>query len=90
MSSSMLPPPSTTRAYRHGLEQLVGAELLYQRGFPTQARYLFKHALVRDAAYLSLLKRTRQRYHRRIAQVLEERFPETGETQPELVAVRYS
>lgn len=75
---------------RHGLKQLVEAELLYQRGLPPQARYLFKHALVRDAAYLSLLRRTRQRYHRRIAQILEERFPETVETQPELVAQHYT
>jgi class 3 adenylate cyclase/predicted ATPase len=68
------------------LGRLVEAELLYQRGLPPQASYLFKHALIRDAAYQSLLKSTRQQYHQRIAQVLEVQFPETAETQPELVA----
>jgi predicted ATPase len=68
------------------LSRLVEAELVYQRGLPPQATYMFKHALIRDAAYQSLLKSTRQQYHRQIAEVLEERFPETTETQPELLA----
>ena len=72
------------------LGRLVEAELVYQRGVPPQATYLFKHALVVDAAYASLLKSTRQQYHQRIAQVLEERFPETVETQPELLAHHYT
>ena len=72
------------------LRQLVEAELLYQRGVPPQATYLFKHALIQDAAYQSLLKSTRQQYHQRIAQVLAERFPETAETQPELLAHHYT
>jgi predicted ATPase len=71
---------------QHGLAQLVEAELLYQRGIPPQAIYLFKHALIRDAAYESLLRSTRQQYHQRIAQVLEAQFPETTEAQPELLA----
>jgi predicted ATPase/class 3 adenylate cyclase len=71
---------------QQGLAQLVEAELLYQRGHPPQATYLFKHALVQDAAYQSLLRSTRQQYHQRIAQVLEARFSETVETQPELLA----
>ena len=75
---------------QHGLRQLVGAELVYQRGVAPQATYLFKHALIQDTAYQSLLKSTRQPYHRQIAQVLEERFPETVETQPELVAQHYT
>jgi predicted ATPase len=50
-----------------GLVQLVQAEVLYQRGTPPQATYLFKHALIQDAAYQSLLKSTRQHYHQRIA-----------------------
>ena len=50
----------------------------------------FKHALIQDAAYQSLLKSTRQQYHQRIAQVLEARFPETVETQPELLAHHYT
>jgi predicted ATPase len=65
---------------------LVEAEFLYQQGLPPQATYTFKHALIQAAAYQSLLKSTRQQYHQRIAQVLEARFPETVETQPELLA----
>jgi class 3 adenylate cyclase/predicted ATPase len=72
------------------LRRLVEAELLYQRGLPPQATYTFKHALIRDAAYESLLKSTRQQYHQRIAPTLEERFPETVETQPELLAHHYT
>src|SRR5262249_29322056 len=75
---------------RHGLHQLVDAEFLYQQGLPPQATYLFKHALIQEAAYQSLLRSTRQQYHQRIAQVLEARFPETGETQPELLAHHYT
>ena len=54
-------------------------------GCRRRRRYLFKHALIQDTAYQSLLKSTRQQYHQQIAQVLEERFPETKETQPELL-----
>jgi class 3 adenylate cyclase/predicted ATPase len=72
------------------LARLVEAEIVYQRGLPPQASYLFKHALIRDAAYESLLKSTRQHYHQRIAQVLAERFPETAEIQPELLAHHYT
>jgi predicted ATPase len=64
--------------------------LLMQRGIPPQATYTFKHALIRDAAYQSVLKRTRQHYHQRIAQVLEAQFPEVMDTQPELVAYHYT
>jgi class 3 adenylate cyclase/predicted ATPase len=69
-----------------GLSQLVEAELLYQRGRPPRATYIFKHALIQDAAYQSLLKRTRQQCHRQVADILESRYPETVETQPELLA----
>ena len=62
--------------------RLVEAELLYQRGVPPQATYLFKHALIQEAAYQSLLKSTRQQYHQRIAQVLEAHFPETVRPNP--------
>jgi len=75
---------------QRGLHQLVAAELLYQRGLPPQATYLFKHALIQDAAYQSLLRSTRQQYHQRIAQVVEEGFPELCETQPELLAHHYT
>ena len=73
-----------------GLAQLVAAELVYQRGRAPEARYLFKHALVQDTAYQSLLKSKRREYHQQIAQVLEERFAETVVTQPELVAHHYT
>ena len=72
------------------LQRLVTAELLFQRGMPPQATYLFKHALIQDVAYQSLLKSTRQHYHQRIAQVLEARFPEVVAIQPELLAHHYT
>ena len=75
---------------RHGLQQLVEAEFLYQQGLPPQATYLFKHALIQDTAYQSLLRSTRQQYHQQIAQVLEAQFPASVETQPELVAQHYT
>ncbi len=75
---------------QHGLRQLVEAELVYQRGTPPHATYMFKHALIQEAAYQSLLRSTRQQYHQRIAQVLEARFPALVETQPELVAQHYT
>ena len=82
--------PLDEAALQQGLRQLVEAELLYQRGLPPQATYLFKHALIQDTAYQSLLKSKRQQYHQQIAQVLEEQFPETVETQPELLAHHYT
>jgi class 3 adenylate cyclase len=75
---------------QQGLHQLVEAEFLYQQGLPPQATYLFKHAPIQDAAYQSLLRSTRQQYHQRIAEVLEARFPESCETQPELLAHHYT
>jgi predicted ATPase len=68
------------------LGRLVDAELVYQRGSVPEATFTFKHALIQDTAYQSLLKRTRQQYHQRIAQTLEARFPEMTETRPELLA----
>jgi class 3 adenylate cyclase/DNA-binding winged helix-turn-helix (wHTH) protein len=75
---------------QHGLHQLVQAEFVYQQGLPPQATYLFKHALIQDAAYQSLLRRTRQQHHQRIAQVLEAQFPEIVAIQPELLAHHYT
>jgi predicted ATPase len=72
------------------LVRLVEAEIVYQRGLPPHATYIFKHALIQDAAAQSLLKTTRQHYHQQIAQVLEAQFPATAETQPELVAHHYT
>ena len=82
--------PQDEHTLQAGLAQLVGAELLYQRGRPPRARYIFKHALIQDAAYASLLKSTRQHIHQQIAEVLEARFPTLVETQPELVAQHYT
>jgi class 3 adenylate cyclase/predicted ATPase len=78
--------PQDEETLQAGLEQLVAAELLYQRGRPPRARYVFKHALIQDAAYASLLKSTRQQIHQRTAQVIEAQFPEMVATQPELLA----
>ncbi len=69
-----------------GLERLVAVELLYQRGRPPRATYVFKHALIQDAAYASLLRSTRQQAHQKVVQVLEGLFAEAMETQPELLA----
>jgi class 3 adenylate cyclase/predicted ATPase len=77
-------------ALRRGLHQLVAAEFLYQQGLPPEATYRFKHALIQETAYQSLLRSSRQQYHQRIAQVLEARFPERCETQPELLAHHYT
>ncbi len=68
------------------LTKLVDAEMLFPRGRGSQVSYLFKHALIQDAAYLSLLKTKRQGFHLKIASVLEEQFATTRETQPELLA----
>ena len=88
------PPPgrdATGRGPRApGSHQLVEAELLYQRGVGATAVYLFKHALIHEAAYASLVRRTRQHYHQHIAQVLETQFPDTVATQPELLAHHYT
>ena len=75
---------------QQGLSKLVKAELLYQRGIPPKATYTFKHALIQETAYFSLLKGTRQQYHQRIAGKLVGEFAETVATKPELVAHHYT
>ncbi len=72
------------------LRRLAESELIFQRGDPPQARYTFKHALVQDAAYHSLLRANRSLQHRRVAEALERQFPETIEKQPELIAYHYT
>jgi predicted ATPase len=74
--------PLDEATLQQSLRQLVEVELLYQRGMPPQATYLFKHALIQEAAYQSLLRSTRQ--------ILESQFPHTAETQPELLAQHYT
>jgi class 3 adenylate cyclase/tetratricopeptide (TPR) repeat protein len=68
------------------LAQLVSAELIYRRGTPPDAEYTFKHALVQDAAYSTLLRGRRQQLHAHIAATLEDRFPEIVAAQPALLA----
>jgi len=72
------------------LALLVETEVVAQRGLPPQATYTFRHALIQGAAYQSLLRSTRQQYHQQLAQVLEARFPDICETQPELLAHHYT
>jgi tetratricopeptide (TPR) repeat protein len=72
------------------LEQLVRSELVFCHGEIPHAVYTFKHALVRDAAYASLLKSRRVHLHAAIANALEQEFPEVVQTQPEIVAYHYT
>ena len=72
------------------LNQLVDAELLNQHLLSFQRSYSFRHALIRDAAYESLLRSKRRQYHGQIATALQESFPETGNVNPELIAVHYT
>jgi class 3 adenylate cyclase/predicted ATPase len=82
--------PWDEESLQRGLHQLVEAEFLYQRGLPPNASYLFKHALIQEAAYQSLLRSTRHQYHQQIAHVLEVQFPETTEIHPEVLAHHYT
>ena len=63
----------------------MNAELVFRRGTPPDAEYTFKHALVQDTAYGTLLRGRRQQLHARIASTLESQFPDVVETQPELL-----
>jgi class 3 adenylate cyclase len=71
---------------RSALDRLTEAGLLFRQGAPPHATYLFKHALVQDAAYSTLLREPRRALHARIADTLESQFTEIAESQPELVA----
>ena len=68
------------------LDRLIAAGLLFRQGVPPHATYLFKHALVQDAAYGTLLREPRRALHARIAETLESQFAEIAENQPELLA----
>ena len=81
--------PLDEAALKKALDQLIDAELIYRRGAWPDTIYEFKHALVQDAAYNSLLRSKRQQLHQRIAKILEERFAETVESKPELLAHHY-
>ncbi|KPJ91588.1 MAG: hypothetical protein AMJ53_11330 [Gammaproteobacteria bacterium SG8_11] len=77
--------PSETQ-FDNRLAHLVYSELLYQRGIPPEATYTFRHALVHELAYQSLLKKTRQQYHYHIAKTLLDQFPELITESPEVMA----
>ncbi|WP_083754643.1 adenylate/guanylate cyclase domain-containing protein [Bradyrhizobium murdochi] len=72
------------------LHRLIAAGLLFRQGIPPHASYLFKHALVQDAAYSTLLREPRRALNARIAEILESQFPEIAESQPELLARHYT
>jgi predicted ATPase/class 3 adenylate cyclase len=72
------------------LNRLVEAELIDQYLLPPQTNYAFKHAMIRDAAYGSLLRTKRREYHGRIAEVLQKRFSGTADAHPELLATHYT
>ena len=77
-------------ALQDALGQLMAAELIYGRGAPPEATYVFKHALVQDTAYASLLRSRRQRIHADIARALEERFADQIESAPAIIAHHYT
>jgi len=79
-----------TEALDQALAHLQEAECLTEMHLVPERRYTFKHVLLQEVAYQSLLRSTRQQLHRHIAQVLERQFPETGATQPELLAQHYT
>ncbi|WP_283816508.1 AAA family ATPase [Bradyrhizobium sp. AUGA SZCCT0431] len=82
--------PVHDKALEDALDQLSKADLIFPRGVLPEATYIFKHALVQDAAYRSLLRSTRRQLHGRIAQAITELTPQIVETQPELLAHHYA
>ncbi len=72
------------------LKKLVDAELLFEQGDSASISYRFKHALIQDAAYQSLVRSRRQHYHRKIADTLRELYSDVAETQPEILAHHYA
>jgi tetratricopeptide (TPR) repeat protein len=72
------------------LAGLVRAEILHQKGRRLRCSYVFKHALLEDALYNTLVKGKRQQFHQRIAEVLETQFPQTAQTRPELLAHHFA
>ena len=75
---------------RADMRELINAGLIYQRRSARAERYLFKHALLRDSAYESMMRSTRQQLHERVANILRERFPEIERTQPEVLARHFA
>lgn len=81
--------PSTEQALAHALQRAEEAELIYCTAPKPDAQYAFKHALIRDAAYGSLLRKARRQYHHQVARTLASKFPELTESQPELLATHF-
>ena len=86
--AAVIPRPEAD--LRSALDRLIDAGLLFRQGVPPHATYLFKHALVQDAAYGTLLREPRRALHARIAKTLEGRFADIAESQPELLARHYT
>jgi len=82
--------PGNTDQIKRGLRELVQSQLLYQKGTFPKASYTFKHALIQETAYQSMLKNTRRRYHRQIGDTLIKQFPELTASQPEIIAHHYT
>ncbi len=82
--------PLDELSLQNDLDRLVDAEILYQTEELAQITYTFKHALIQEAAYRSLLRRKRQQYHQHIAEVLTKDFPNVAQTEPELLAHHYT
>jgi class 3 adenylate cyclase/predicted ATPase len=82
--------PRNEQTLQQELRRLVESELLFQRGVFPRATYIFKHALIQETAYQSMLKNTRRRHHRNIADVLVKQFPELTDSQPEILAHHYT
>jgi hypothetical protein len=82
--------PHARPELEQALAQLTASGLAFQQGTPPDAVYTFKHALLQDAAYDSLLKARRQELHGKIARVIEERWPDSEDTEPELLAHHYT
>lgn len=75
---------------RSSMARLIDADLFFQNGQPPKSHYRFQHALIREAAYHSLLKRTRQKYHQRISTLINEQFPQIVADNPEILAHHYT
>jgi predicted ATPase/class 3 adenylate cyclase len=82
--------PMDEATLQRELRRLVEEEILFEHGVPPESTYLFKHALIQDTAYQSLLKSTRQQAHQQIARTLVEQFSHVADTRPELLAHHYT
>jgi class 3 adenylate cyclase/predicted ATPase len=82
--------PNTGAELQSALDRLIGAGLVFRQGVPPDASYLFKHAMVQDAAYGTLLRERRRALHARIAETLGSHFAEIAESQPELLARHFT